>query len=83
MGLFDLVLFFACCTQSLMLACIVLRVAYVEIHNHYVMRKALNMTGGYGWCMCGDRIDNHGYASNHNPVDMVDYYTDQRLIKNY
>lgn len=30
-----------------------------------------------GWCMCGDKIENHGYGSGHSPVDAWHYNRDQ------
>ena len=79
----DVVLVASCCIQSALLMAIIGRVAYVNAHNTIVARMALMKIGGYGWCMCGDRIDDHGYNSNHNPVDMMDYYTEQMLIRHY
>lgn len=34
-----------------------------------------------GWCMCGDKMENHGYESGHAPVDMWYYYRDQFVLK--
>jgi hypothetical protein len=37
--------------------------------------------GNEGWCMCGDRMENHGYDSGHGPVDMWYYYRDQFIYR--
>lgn len=38
-----------------------------------VMRK---YRGRRDWCMCGERIDQHTYTSNHAPVDAWEYARD-------
>ncbi len=30
-----------------------------------------------GYCMCGDKIEYHGFGSGHSPVDAWYYYRDQ------
>lgn len=30
-----------------------------------------------GYCMCGDKIEYHGFGSGHSPVDAWHYYRDQ------
>jgi hypothetical protein len=34
-----------------------------------------------GWCMCGGKIEDHGYDDGHGPVDAWHYYRDQFVYK--
>lgn len=33
-----------------------------------------------GWCCCGDRVEDHGYTSDHSPVDRYHYHKDRYIF---
>lgn len=32
-----------------------------------------------GWCMCGERVDEHGWGNGHTAVDSWHYYRDRYI----
>lgn len=40
-----------------------------------------NQRHNEGWCMCGSKIEDHGYSDGHSPVDAWYYHRNQFVFR--